>query len=87
MGYDVTILKDKLRILEVLANRNGETGGVIGLYFNGKVSHFEELPRPSDPNIQIVYEEELKERTNKIQNRDEKKEKSIFSFFMKLFHN
>lgn len=48
MGYDVTILKDHLRFLEVIVNRNGEMGGLLPLYFDGAVCDFTEIPKPDD---------------------------------------
>jgi hypothetical protein len=55
-GYDVTILKDHLRFLEVLANRDGEMGGILPLWFDGAVCDFKELPKPEDKvNMQAFY--------------------------------
>ena len=48
MGYDVTILKDHLRFLEVIVNRNGEMGGIIPLWFDGAVCDFKEMPKAND---------------------------------------
>lgn len=48
MGYDITKLKDNIRFLEVLINRNGSMGGIIGLYFDGAVNYFKELPKPDE---------------------------------------
>lgn len=47
-GYDVTRLKDHLRFLEVIVNRNGEMGGILPLWFDGAVCDFKELPKPDD---------------------------------------
>ena len=47
-GYDVTILKDNLRFLEVIVNRNGEMGGILPLWFDGAVCDFKELPKADD---------------------------------------
>lgn len=47
-GYDVTQLKDHLRFLEVIANRDGEMGGLLPLWFDGAVCDFKELPKPDD---------------------------------------
>lgn len=41
-------LKNYGRFLYVLANRNGEMGGVCPLFFDGAVCDFEELPRPDE---------------------------------------
>lgn len=46
--YDITRLKDNCRFLEVLVNRGGIMGGIIGLYFNGESCYFEELPQPTE---------------------------------------
>ncbi len=48
LGYDVTILKDHLRFLEVLVNRDGEMGGILPLWFDGAVCDFKELPKSDD---------------------------------------
>ena len=47
-GYDITILKDHIRFLEVIVNRNGEMGGIIPLWFDGAVCDFREMPKPDD---------------------------------------
>ena len=47
-GYDITKLKDSIRFLEVILNRGGTAGGLIALYFNGKVCDYKELPNPDD---------------------------------------
>ena len=47
-GYDITILKDHIRFLEVIVNRNGEMGGILPLWFDGAVCDFKELPKPDD---------------------------------------
>lgn len=48
MGYDITKLKDNIRFLEVIVNRDGEMGGMVALYFDGAVCLFKELPSPKD---------------------------------------
>lgn len=47
-GYDITILKDHIRFLEVIVNRDGEMGGLLPLWFDGAVCDFKELPKPDD---------------------------------------
>lgn len=55
-GYDITLLKDHIRFLEVIVNRNGEMGGLLPLWFDGAVCDFKELPKPEDkPNIDALY--------------------------------
>ena len=54
--YDITKLKDKCRFLEVILNRGGTSGGLVGLYFDGAVCDWIELPRPEDKiGLQKVY--------------------------------
>ena len=48
LGYDITILKDRIRFLEVITNRDGEMGGILPLFFDGAVCDFRELPKPDD---------------------------------------
>lgn len=57
LGYDVTKLKDHLRFLEVIVNRDGEMGGICPLFFDGAVCNFVELPKPEDKaGLSNVYE-------------------------------
>jgi hypothetical protein len=54
--YDITILKDRIRFLEVITNRDGEMGGILPLWFDGAVCDFRELPKPDDTTaINKVY--------------------------------
>lgn len=46
--YDITLLKDRIRFLEVITNRDGEMGGILPLWFDGAVCDFRELPKPDD---------------------------------------
>lgn len=55
LGYNIKILKDNVRFLEVLINRGGTMGGLIALYFEGACSYFRELPLPNSPEITTVY--------------------------------
>lgn len=48
LGYNVKLFKDNLRFMEVLINRHGASGGIIGLFFDGTVNSFSELPLPND---------------------------------------
>ena len=57
-GYDITILKDRIRFLEVITNRDGEMGGILPLWFDGAVCEFKELPKPDDKaGMNKVYAE------------------------------
>ena len=55
LGYDITVLRDNVRFIEVLVNRGGSPGGLAALYFDGAVNFFEELPPPNDTGIQKIY--------------------------------
>ena len=46
MKYDITLFRDNIRFLEVVLNRNGASNSICPLYFDGKISYFEELPLP-----------------------------------------
>ena len=48
MGYDITKLRGNARFLEVILNRGGVCGGLIGLYFDGETCTFAELPKPTE---------------------------------------
>ena len=66
-GYDITKLKANARFLEVVLSREGESNGLLGLYFDGAVNYFEELPKPDNHvELQAVYNkiESLKQKTN-----------------------
>lgn len=43
------------RFAQLIRGRDGEQGGICPLFFDGAVCDFEELPLPSDPNIQTYY--------------------------------
>lgn len=47
-GYDITVLKDRIRFLEICVNRDGQMGGILPLWFDGAVCDFKELPKPDD---------------------------------------
>ena len=56
MNYDITKLRDNVRFIEVLLNRDGQSNGVMALYFDGAVNAFAQLPSFNDvPNMNKVY--------------------------------
>lgn len=55
-GYDLSKLKGNARFLEVVINRDGESNGMIGLYFDGAVNYYEELPPPRSSEYNEVVE-------------------------------
>lgn len=67
--YNITRLKDNFRLLEVILNRDGESGGLCPLFFDGKVSDFKELPMPTDKvAMQLVYDylDKIRENDSKL---------------------
>jgi len=61
-GYDLTRLKGNARFLEVVINRDGESNGMIGLYFDGAVNYYEELPPPRTQEYNILVERVVNRR-------------------------
>ena len=47
-GYDIKKLGDRIRIIDVLKSRYGETDIEIGVNFLGSVCEFKELPLPNE---------------------------------------
>ena len=69
LGYDIKKLKDSVRFLEVVLNREGASNGIIALYFDGKTCTFRELPPPNDKEaLEKVYNylEKLKNPKGKL---------------------
>lgn len=58
LGYDISKLKDHFRTIEVIINREGEMGGIIGLYFDGANTTWCEMPKPeSTLAVHAIYEQ------------------------------
>lgn len=56
-GYDIKKFKESIRFVFVLANRDGEMGGILPLYFDGATCTFVELPRPDNTaELNRVYQ-------------------------------
>lgn len=53
--YDITRFKNHIRFMEIIENRNGDSGRVCPLFFDGAVSYFEELPLPTEQGINDWY--------------------------------
>lgn len=86
LGYNIqdvdgSGLKNYGRFLYVIANRNGEMGGVCPLFFDGAVCDFEELPRPDDVNALAKYYAEVNNR------KSYKQKKKFSSLMLALFKN
>lgn len=55
--YDITKLQRNCIFLEVILNRGGSSGGIVGLFFDGVTCEWAELPRPDDAiNMRKVYD-------------------------------
>jgi hypothetical protein len=63
-GYDVFTFKDNLRFLEVCLNRNGSSGVISPLYFDGACNFFKELPLPNDPKLEVYKKMALEAQNN-----------------------
>lgn len=69
LGYDIRKFKDSIRFLEVVLNREGQSNGIIALYFDGKTCTFRELPPPGDREaLEKVYKylDNIRGKTNKV---------------------
>lgn len=69
LGYDIRKFKDSIRFLEVVLNREGQSNGIIALYFDGKTCTFRELPPPNDREaLEKVYKylESIRGKSNKV---------------------
>lgn len=86
LGYDIgTGLKNYGRFLYVIANRNGEMGGVCPLFFDGAVCDFEELPRPDEvTKIKEYYDKAMELKSWK--QRKKLQQLSLFNFIISLFN-
>lgn len=71
MGYNIDILKDNVRFLEIITSRHGGQGSVVALYFDGATCTFKELPRPEDKEAldkvyRFVMDKRRENHTNSI---------------------
>jgi hypothetical protein len=56
-GYDITKLRGNARFLNVALNRDGESNGLLALYFDGATNYFTPLPKSTDlHNMNKVYD-------------------------------
>lgn len=46
--YNITLLRDNCRFLEVILNRGGSSGGLVALFFDGAICNWHELPRADE---------------------------------------
>lgn len=56
IGYNIRQLNKYCRFLEVVLSREGESNGLLALYFDGATNYFAPLPSANDEvNLQKVY--------------------------------
>lgn len=57
-GYNIGMLKDWFRYAEILVNRGGSPGGIVPLFYDGKVNNWMEMPKADDAeSMGKVYRE------------------------------
>lgn len=54
-GYDITRLQDNIRFLSVIINRDGQSGAVLPMYYDGAVAHFSEMPHFENAKMGEIY--------------------------------
>lgn len=59
-GYDISMLKGYARFFNVVLNRDGESNGMIPLYFDGAVNYFKPLPSSDDKAEMEVFYNKIK---------------------------
>lgn len=65
LKYNIVKLRGYARFLEVVLNREGESNGVLALYFDGAVNYFVPLPNAKDTaKLDKVYELVIKNMTD-----------------------
>lgn len=61
-NYNIGVLKDNIRFIKVLLNRDGICNGVLPVYFDGAVNYFKPMPAPDNPKMQEIYNDITKIR-------------------------
>ena len=56
MGYNIGVLKDCFRMMEIVLARKGKANGLCPLYFNGAINRYEELPLPNTSELNNIYD-------------------------------
>ena len=80
-------LKNYGRFLYVLANRDGEMGGICPLFFDGAVTNFEELPLPGGAEIEKYYTLADNLRSFRQQSKLEQLKSAVLAYFIRKFKN
>lgn len=72
MNYNITLFKDRIRFLELIFDRDGNSNSLCPLYFEGDICNFKELPKASDTEeMSYIYTklkrlDEMKAITDKV---------------------
>lgn len=56
LNYNIGILRDNYRSIQILKNRWGTPNLKKGFFFNGQTNTFAELPHPDSAEMKIIYE-------------------------------
>lgn len=65
-GYDISEFRDNIRFVEVVLNRNGGSGMICPVYFDGAVNYFSELPLPNDVNNLSMFKTMAKQAQGRV---------------------
>lgn len=55
LGYNIDTLQDNFRVWEIVLARKGRANGLCPMLFNGAINQYTELPLPTSPEINKVY--------------------------------
>ena len=83
LGYDITRLRGYARFMQVLANRNGEIGGICPLFFDGAVCDFKEMPRNDGKQEQELAQMYL-EAENRLNYKQQRRLLSLHAVVMTI---
>lgn len=65
-GYDISKFKDKIRFLEVVINRDGDSNLLTPLLFEGAVDYFKELPNSTNSEEMVEVYKYLQQTNKKV---------------------
>lgn len=67
MGYDIQKMRNHIRFLEMVLNRDGESGSMVPLFFDGDTNTFKEMPKVWLDADQTQKNPELEEFYRKVE--------------------
>lgn len=66
-GYDINILRNNFRGINIFKNNEGDTGARLGLFFD-KHENFRQMPLTTDEqSLQIIYNKIIEDEKNRLQ--------------------